>query len=101
MTAATQTGRDGWCSLTRRETSSAFFAATPRSLASARDAGQVSTPVRSQPRSLRARRTPARPRSAGRRGGFSAPMYGLAAAPETVADVDAILRTYCDVLYRV
>jgi glutamate/tyrosine decarboxylase-like PLP-dependent enzyme len=34
-------------------------------------------------------------------GGFSAPVYGLAAAPETVGDVDAILRTYCDVLYRV
>jgi sphinganine-1-phosphate aldolase len=34
-------------------------------------------------------------------GGFSAPVYGLAAAPETRGDVDAILRTYCDVLYRV
>jgi hypothetical protein len=30
-----------------------------------------------------------------------APVYGMAAAPETSADVDDILRTYCDVLYRV
>jgi glutamate/tyrosine decarboxylase-like PLP-dependent enzyme len=37
----------------------------------------------------------------GSAGGFSAPMYGLAAAPETAGDADAILRTYCDVLYRV
>ena len=34
-------------------------------------------------------------------GGFSAPVYGLAAAPETQDDVDAILRAYCGVLYRV
>jgi len=34
-------------------------------------------------------------------GGFSAPVYGLAAAPETQDDVDGILRTYCGVLYRV
>ncbi len=34
-------------------------------------------------------------------GGFSAPVYGMAAAPETRQDVDSILRTYCDVLYRV
>jgi sphinganine-1-phosphate aldolase len=34
-------------------------------------------------------------------GGFTAPVYGMAGAPETRADVDAILRTYCDVLYRV
>jgi sphinganine-1-phosphate aldolase len=37
----------------------------------------------------------------GSSGGFSAPVYGMAAAPETRQDVDAILRTYCDVLYRV
>jgi glutamate/tyrosine decarboxylase-like PLP-dependent enzyme len=34
-------------------------------------------------------------------GGVTAPVYGLAAAPQTRADADAILRTYCDVLYRV
>jgi glutamate/tyrosine decarboxylase-like PLP-dependent enzyme len=34
-------------------------------------------------------------------GGLMAPVYGMAAAPETSADVDDILRTYCDVLYRV
>jgi sphinganine-1-phosphate aldolase len=37
----------------------------------------------------------------GSSGGFSAPVYGMAATPETRQDVDAILRTYCDVLYRV
>lgn len=37
----------------------------------------------------------------GSSGGFSAPVYGMAAANETRGDVDAILRTYCDVLYRV
>jgi glutamate/tyrosine decarboxylase-like PLP-dependent enzyme len=37
----------------------------------------------------------------GSSGGFSAPVYGMAAAPETRHDVDSILRTYCDVLYRV
>jgi glutamate/tyrosine decarboxylase-like PLP-dependent enzyme len=37
----------------------------------------------------------------GSSGGFSAPVYGLAAAPETQNDVDGILRTYCEVLYRV
>jgi glutamate/tyrosine decarboxylase-like PLP-dependent enzyme len=37
----------------------------------------------------------------GSSGGFSAPVYGMAAAPETKQDVDGILRTYCDVLYRV
>jgi glutamate/tyrosine decarboxylase-like PLP-dependent enzyme len=37
----------------------------------------------------------------GSAGGYSAPVYGLAAAPETRLDADAILRTYCDVLYRV
>jgi glutamate/tyrosine decarboxylase-like PLP-dependent enzyme len=34
-------------------------------------------------------------------GGFSAPVYGMAALPETSGDVDGILRTFCDVLYRV
>ena len=34
-------------------------------------------------------------------GGLLAPVYGMAAVPETRGDVDAILRTYCDVLYRV
>ncbi|MGE5292477.1 MAG: aminotransferase class V-fold PLP-dependent enzyme [Micromonosporaceae bacterium] len=34
-------------------------------------------------------------------GGLMAPVYGMAAVPETRGDVDAILRTYCDVLYRV
>ncbi len=34
-------------------------------------------------------------------GGFSAPVYGMAATPETRDDVDGILRTYCDLLYRV
>jgi len=29
------------------------------------------------------------------------PVYGMAAVPETRGDVDDILRTYCDVLYRV
>lgn len=37
----------------------------------------------------------------GSSGGFSAPVYGMAAAPETREDVDGILRTYCEVLYRV
>jgi glutamate/tyrosine decarboxylase-like PLP-dependent enzyme len=37
----------------------------------------------------------------GSSGGFSTPVYGMAAAPETRQDVDGILRTYCDVLYRV
>jgi sphinganine-1-phosphate aldolase len=34
-------------------------------------------------------------------GGLMAPVYGMAAVPETRGDVDDILRTYCDVLYRV
>jgi glutamate/tyrosine decarboxylase-like PLP-dependent enzyme len=34
-------------------------------------------------------------------GGLSAPVYGMAAAPESSQDVDEILRAYCDVLYRV
>jgi glutamate/tyrosine decarboxylase-like PLP-dependent enzyme len=34
-------------------------------------------------------------------GGRTAPVYGMAAAPETRADVDDLLRTYLDVLYRV
>ncbi len=34
-------------------------------------------------------------------GGLVAPVYGMAAAPETRGDVDEILRTYCDVFYRV
>jgi sphinganine-1-phosphate aldolase len=34
-------------------------------------------------------------------GGLMAPVYGMAAVPETSGDVDDILRTYCDVLYRV
>jgi len=34
-------------------------------------------------------------------GGLTAPVYGMAAAPETSGDVEDILRTYCDVLYRV
>jgi sphinganine-1-phosphate aldolase len=34
-------------------------------------------------------------------GGLMAPVYGMAATPETRGDVDDILRTYCDVLYRV
>jgi sphinganine-1-phosphate aldolase len=34
-------------------------------------------------------------------GGLMAPVYGLAAAPETRGEVDDVLRTYCDVLYRV
>ncbi len=34
-------------------------------------------------------------------GGLLAPVYGMAAVPETRGDVDDILRTYCDVLYRV
>jgi sphinganine-1-phosphate aldolase len=34
-------------------------------------------------------------------GGLMAPLYGMAAMPETRADVDDLLRTYCDVLYRV
>jgi len=37
----------------------------------------------------------------GSSGGFSTPVYGMAAAPDTRDDVDGILRTYCDVLYRV
>jgi sphinganine-1-phosphate aldolase len=34
-------------------------------------------------------------------GGLMAPVYGMAAVPATKGDVDDILRTYCDVLYRV
>jgi sphinganine-1-phosphate aldolase len=34
-------------------------------------------------------------------GGLMAPVYGMAAVPETRGDVEDILRTYCDVLYRV
>lgn len=34
-------------------------------------------------------------------GGLMAPVYGMAAVPEASGDVDDILRTYCDVLYRV
>jgi sphinganine-1-phosphate aldolase len=34
-------------------------------------------------------------------GGLMAPVYGMAAVPETRGDVDDLLRTYCDVLYRV
>jgi sphinganine-1-phosphate aldolase len=34
-------------------------------------------------------------------GGLMTPVYGLAAAPETRGEVDEVLRTYCDVLYRV
>jgi glutamate/tyrosine decarboxylase-like PLP-dependent enzyme len=34
-------------------------------------------------------------------GGLVAPVYGLAATPETRGDVDEILRTYCSVLYRI
>ncbi len=34
-------------------------------------------------------------------GGLIAPVYGMAAAPETRGDVDEILRTYCGVLYRI
>lgn len=34
-------------------------------------------------------------------GGMTAPVYGMAAAPETRADVEDILHTYIDVLYRV
>ena len=34
-------------------------------------------------------------------GGLLSPVYGMAAVPETRGDVDDILRTYCDVLYRV
>ncbi|HEX6872432.1 MAG TPA: aminotransferase class V-fold PLP-dependent enzyme [Micromonosporaceae bacterium] len=37
----------------------------------------------------------------GSSGGFTAPVYGMAAAPETRQDVDDILRIYCDLLYRV
>jgi glutamate/tyrosine decarboxylase-like PLP-dependent enzyme len=33
--------------------------------------------------------------------GLLAPVYGLAAVPETEGEADDILRTYCDVLYRV
>ncbi len=34
-------------------------------------------------------------------GGLMTPVYGMAAVPETRGDVDDLLRTYCDVLYRV
>lgn len=34
-------------------------------------------------------------------GGLMSPVYGMAAVPETRGQVDDILRTYCDVLYRV
>jgi glutamate/tyrosine decarboxylase-like PLP-dependent enzyme len=34
-------------------------------------------------------------------GGLMTPVYGLAAAPETRGEVDDLLRTYCDLLYRV
>ncbi len=34
-------------------------------------------------------------------GGLMAPLYGMAAMPDTRADVDDLLRTYLDVLYRV
>ena len=34
-------------------------------------------------------------------GGLMTPVYGMAALPETRGDVDDLLRTYCDVLYRV
>jgi sphinganine-1-phosphate aldolase len=34
-------------------------------------------------------------------GGLMTPVYGMASVPETRGDVDALLRTYCDVLYRV
>lgn len=34
-------------------------------------------------------------------GGLMAPVYGMAAAPETSGQVADILRTYCEVLYRV
>jgi glutamate/tyrosine decarboxylase-like PLP-dependent enzyme len=34
-------------------------------------------------------------------GGLMAPVYGMAAVPELRGDVDELLRTYCDVLYRV
>jgi glutamate/tyrosine decarboxylase-like PLP-dependent enzyme len=34
-------------------------------------------------------------------GGLMTPVYGMAAVPETRGEVDDILRTYCDVLYRV
>lgn len=34
-------------------------------------------------------------------GGLLTPVYGLAAVPETRGEVDQLLRTYCDVLYRV
>ncbi|HET8657592.1 MAG TPA: aspartate aminotransferase family protein [Micromonosporaceae bacterium] len=33
-------------------------------------------------------------------GGRLTPVYGLAAVPETRGEVDQLLRTYCDVLYR-
>jgi sphinganine-1-phosphate aldolase len=33
--------------------------------------------------------------------GLMTPVYGLAAVPETRGEVDDILRTYCDVLYRI
>jgi glutamate/tyrosine decarboxylase-like PLP-dependent enzyme len=34
-------------------------------------------------------------------GGLMAPVYGMAAVPDTRGEVDDLLRTYCDVLYRV
>lgn len=34
-------------------------------------------------------------------GGLMAPVYGMAAVPELRGEVDGVLRTYCDVLYRV
>ncbi len=34
-------------------------------------------------------------------GGLMTPVYGMAAVPESRGDVDDLLRTYCDVLYRV
>ncbi|MFS8477768.1 MAG: aminotransferase class V-fold PLP-dependent enzyme [Micromonosporaceae bacterium] len=34
-------------------------------------------------------------------GGLMAPVYGMAAVPELRGQVDAMLRAYCDVLYRV
>ena len=34
-------------------------------------------------------------------GGLMAPVYGMAAVPETRGEVDDLLRAYCDVLYRV
>jgi glutamate/tyrosine decarboxylase-like PLP-dependent enzyme len=34
-------------------------------------------------------------------GGLMAPIYGMAAVPESRGEVDDLLRAYCDVLYRV